>query len=81
MLTIIATKLISKINIFWKKAIKCQKNTTSITLNSKTFAISDFSVQGIDGVGKKMIKPIEDGILDIDFNQQSTEKESVTKND
>lgn len=77
-----ATKVSSgKTRIQIAKVLDVPKNTTSITLNSKTFAISDFSVQGIGGVGKKMIKPIQDGILDIGFNQQSTEKESVTNND
>ena len=77
-----ATKVASgKTRIQIAKVLDVPKHTTSITLNGKTFAMSDFSVQGIGGVGKKMIKPIQDGILDIGFNQQSTEKESVTKND
>ena len=51
------------------------KDTESITLNKQTFSLSDFSHQGIGGVGKKMIKPIEDAMLDVTFNKKQEEAE------
>ena len=55
------------------KVIDIPQNTSTITLNKQTFKLEDFSNQGIGGNGRKMIKPIEDGILDIKFNEAQHE--------
>ena len=63
-----ATKVSSgKTRLKIAKVIDVPKTATSIVLNGKEFKLSDFSVNGISGSGKKMIKPLEDGILKIEF--------------
>lgn len=49
------------------KALDVPKDTQKIVLNGESFKVSDFSIQGISGVGKKMIKPIQDGLIKIEF--------------
>ena len=71
-----ATKVSSgKTKIKIVKVFEVPKDTKSITLNKQTFSLSDFSHQGIGGVGKKMIKPIEDAMLDVTFNKKQEEAE------
>lgn len=71
-----ATKVSSgKTKIKIVKVFEVPKDTESITLNKQTFSLSDFSHQGIGGVGKKMIKPIEDAMLDVTFNKKQEEVE------
>lgn len=71
-----ATKVSSgKTKIKIVKVFEVPKDTESITLNKQTFSLKDFSHQGISGVGKKMIKPIEDAMLDVTFNKKQEEAE------
>ena len=71
-----ATKVSSgKTKIKIVKVFEVPKDTESITLNKQTFSLKDFSHQGIGGVGKKMIKPIEDAMLDVTFNKKQEEAE------
>lgn len=71
-----ATKVSSgKTKIKIVKVFEVPKDTESITLNQQTFSLKDFSHQGIGGVGKKMIKPIEDAMLDVTFNKKQEEAE------
>lgn len=71
-----ATKVSSgKTKIKIVKVFEVPKDTESITLNQQTFSLKDFSHQGIGGVGKKMIKPIEDAMLDVTFNKKQKEAE------
>lgn len=71
-----ATKVSSgKTKIKIVKIFEVPKDTESITLNKQTFSLKDFSHQGIGGVGKKMIKPIEDAMLDVTFNKKQEEAE------
>lgn len=50
-----------------------------VTINDKTFAIDKLSKQGIGGSGKKMIKPIKDGILKVDFETDTDEESNNDK--
>lgn len=51
------------------KIIEVPENATKVELNGKEFDLKDFSKQGISGTGKKMIKPLSDGVLDVKFKQ------------
>lgn len=65
-----ATKVSSgKTKIKIAKIAEVPKDTTSIVLNGKEFNIADFSHQGLGGTGKKMIKPLEDGLIKIEFKK------------
>lgn len=63
-----ATKVSSgKTKIKIAKIAEIPTGTKEISLNGQSFKVDDFSHQGIGGVGKKMIKPLEDGMLKIVF--------------
>lgn len=54
------------------KIVEVPKDTKTIKLNDREFSITDFSHQGIGGTGKKMIKPLEDGLIKIEFKKSET---------
>lgn len=56
-----------KTKIKISKIMDVPQNTKEIILNDEKFKLNDFSIQGISGTGKKMIKPIQDGILKVEF--------------
>lgn len=71
-----ATKVSSgKTRLKIAKIAEVPKGTTSIVLNGKEFTMDQFSHQGIGGVGKKMIKPLEDGLIDVEFKQANKANE------
>lgn len=63
-----ATKVSSgRTKIKIAKIVEVPENATKVELNGKEFDLKDFSKQGISGTGKKMIKPLSDGVLDVKF--------------
>lgn len=63
-----ATKVSSgRTKIKIAKVVEVPENATQVELNGKEFDLKDFSKQGISGTGKKMIKPLSDGVLDVEF--------------
>lgn len=51
------------------KIVEIPKTATEIVLNGQRFKVDDFSHQNIGGIGKKMIKPLEDGLIDVEFKE------------
>lgn len=65
-----ATKVSSgRTKIKIAKIVEIPENATKVELNGKEFDLKDFSKQGISGTGKKMIKPLSDGVLNVEFKQ------------
>lgn len=63
-----ATKVSSgRTKIKIAKIVEVPKNATKVDLNGQEFDLKDFSKQGISGTGKKMLKPLSDGVLDVEF--------------
>ena len=63
-----ATKVSSgRTKIKIAKIVEIPENATKVELNGKEFDLKDFSKQGISGTGKKMIKPLSDGVLNVEF--------------
>lgn len=50
------------------KAIDVPSKATQVTINESTFNLSNLSIQGPSGKGRKMIKPIQDGMISIKFS-------------
>lgn len=58
------------------KVIDWPLDATAVTLNGHTFAKNDFSVNGPAGLGKHMIEPITDALLDLkwEYGEVKTDK-------